>query len=120
MRVLIADDDQDQLLVRSMLLTQNGFEPIQAADANSALEKAALYKPECAIVDLRLPTEEVGFRLIRELKELDSRIHLIVLTGADAHRLSTRSEKDLIDEIVVKGSPSTHMIRKLKAIAAGA
>jgi DNA-binding response OmpR family regulator len=119
MRVLIADDDKDQLFVRSMLLRQNGFEPIEAQDARVAIEKAAVYKPECAIIDLRLPTEEVGFGLIRELKKLDSTIHVIVLTGGDARRLSTRSENDLIDEIVVKGSPSTHMIRKLKAIAAG-
>jgi two-component system, OmpR family, KDP operon response regulator KdpE len=120
MKVLIVDDDQDQLFVRSMLLKQSGFEPIEAADASSAVEKAAVHKPECAIIDLHLPTEEVGFGLIRDLKKLDSTIHLIVLTGGDARRLSTRSENDLIDEIVLKGSPSTHMIRTLKAIAAQA
>jgi DNA-binding response OmpR family regulator len=120
MRVLIADDDKEQLFVRSMLLRQNGFEPIEAEDTTSAIEKAAALKPECAIIDLRLPTEELGFGLIRELKKLDSAIHLIVLTGGDTRRLSTCSERDLIDEIVVKGSPSTHMIRRLKAIAAEA
>jgi two-component system, OmpR family, KDP operon response regulator KdpE len=118
MRVLIAEDDKDQLFVRSMLLRQNGFEPIEAADASSAIEKAAVHKPECAVIDLHLPTEELGFGLIRDLKKLDPTIHLILLTGGDARQLSTLSEKALIDEIVVKGSSSTHMIRKLKAIAA--
>lgn len=118
MKVLVAEDDEDQLLVRSMLLRESGFEPIGATDIASAIENAAAHKPECAIIDLRLPTEELGLRLIRELKTLDSSIHVFVLTGGDPRRFSTRAEKDLIDEIVVKGSGSADLIQKLKALAA--
>lgn len=118
MKVLIADDDEDQLFVRSMLLREHGFEPIEAADIASAVQNAARHKPECAVVDLRLPTEELGLQLIRELKRLDSTIHVFVLTGACAERFSKHSEKDLVDEIVVKGSPSGDLIQKLKALRA--
>lgn len=117
MKVLVADDDVDQLFVRSMLLRQNGFEPIEAADVASALQNAYLHKPECAIIDLRLPTEELGLRLIRELKTFDSTIHVFVLTGGDARGLSTRFEEGLVDEIVLKGSGSAYLIEKLKAVA---
>ncbi len=116
MKVLVADDDADQLFVRSMLLRQNGFEPIEAADVGSAMQNALLHRPECAIIDLRLPTEELGLKLIRELKTLDSTIHVFVLTGGDAGRLSMRLEKGLIDEIVVKGSGSAYLIERLKAV----
>ena len=116
MKVLVVDDDEDQLFVRGMLLRENGFEAIEAADPGSAVEKAAAYKPECAVLDLRLPTEEFGLKLIRDLKALDSAIHLFVLTGARTVRFNANAEKDLVDEVIVKGSPSGHLIQKLKAV----
>ena len=117
MTVLVADDDEDQLFVRSMLLRQHGFEPVAAKDVESALEQAAAHQPRCAVIDLRLPTEESGRRLIRELKALDSKIQVIVLTGADAKRFARCAEKELVEEILVKGSPSTRLIERLTAIA---
>ena len=64
MRVLLADDDPDQLSLRCMLLERSGFEAMGAGDYVSAVELAAIQKPECAVVDLRLPTEELGLRLV--------------------------------------------------------
>ena len=117
MKILVVDDDKDQLFIRGMLLRENGFDAIEASDSGSAVAQAAAYKPECALVDLRLPTEDAGLRLIRDLKALDGAIHLFVLTGANATRLAVLPEKALIDEIVLKGSPSADLIQKLKALA---
>lgn len=116
MKVLLADDDEDQLALRGMLLRQSGFETIEAADAISAIRLAAAQKPECAVIDLRFPTEELGLQLIRQLKALDASIHLFVLTGADPGRLARSPEKDLVDEILVKGSSSAQLIRRVKAL----
>lgn len=119
MKILIADDDEDQLFVRGMLLRQNGFEVMEAADAKTALGQDRANKPECAILDLHLPTVEAGIGLIRELKKSHPAIHIIVLTGGESGEFLGRSERDLIDEVVVKGSPSANLIRKLKALAEG-
>lgn len=118
MKVLLADDDPDQLALRSMLLEQSGFEAIGAADHASAAKLAASEKPECAVIDLRLPTEERGISLIRELKELNSSIHIIVLTGGNPERLARQTTASLVEEVLVKGGSSGHLIRKLKSLAA--
>lgn len=118
MRVLVADDDPDQLLLLSMLLRQSGFEPIPADDSVTAAELATARKPECAVVDLRLPTEERGLWLIGELKRRHPAIHVIVLTGGDPKRLARQTAATLIDEIIVKGAASGALIRKLKSVAA--
>lgn len=120
MRVLLADDDCDQLALRSMLLARSGFETLEAPDLSSALKLAAEQKPECAVIDLRLPTEDIGLRLIRELKDLDSGIHLFVLTGADPEKFALRPEKKLVDQVIVKGSSSSYLLQQLQLLAAGA
>ena len=116
MKILVADDDVDQLMLRCLLLERSGFETVQARDASSALALARAEKPECAVIDLNFPNEEAGFRLVRELKSLDSAIHLVLLTGARAARLAGRSEAGLIDEIVEKGLGSARLVRKLRAL----
>lgn len=117
MKVLIADDDRDQLALRCMLLSRSGFETIAADDAADAVALAAAHKPQCAVVDLRMPTEQLGLRLVRELKKLDPRIHVLVLTGAAAETLAKAPEHALIDSIVTKGSSSAVLVRKLNEFA---
>ncbi len=117
MKVLVAEDDQDQLFVRGMLLRQSGFEAIEASDTRSALEKAVTHKPRCAVIDLNFPTQEAGLTLIRELKRLDPAMHIFVLTGTESGKLAAKPERGLIDEIIVKGSASPYLLERLKALA---
>ena len=116
MKILIADDDRDQLAVREMLLTQSGFEPITACDRDSALRAATAEHPACALVDLRLPDEEGGLSLIRQLKARDARLRIFVLTGGNPRQLDGRPERALVDEVIRKGSPSSALILKLKDV----
>ena len=118
MRILLADDDRDQLTVRSMLLERSGFETLEAMDRNSAVEIAAAQKPECAVIDLRFPTEEIGLRLIRDLKEIDSNMHLFVLTGGDPDLFARRPERKLVDQVIVKGSSFSNLLHRLRTLAA--
>lgn len=117
MKILLADDDADQLSLRGMLLRRSGFETIEATDLASAIQLARAQKPTCAVVDLLFPTHEIGFQLVRELKTLDSSIRVFVLTGGDPARWSQRREADLIEEVLMKGSPSAHLIEKLRAVS---
>ena len=116
LRVLIVDDDEDQLVVRSLLLECAGFSITRASDVSSALSAAATIEPECAVVDLRLPTEADGLRLIRELKGLNEKLELFVLTGADPNSLLTRPEVHFVREVLLKPVPSGCLIESLKQV----
>ncbi len=114
MTVLLADDDGDQLAIRQMLLAKFGFETVIASDAKSALAIAVTERPACAILDLRLPTQDAGLGLIRKLKELNRELYILVLTGSKASSLENRPERLLIDGVIEKGSPSAGLIQRLK------
>ena len=115
MKVLVAEDDPDQLELRSLLLSESGFEAIPARDSATALRAAVDQKPECAVVDLRLPTEEHGLGLIRALKALDASMRIIVLTGMAASRLKRLPESALADEVIEKGSSSAQLVETIRA-----
>jgi DNA-binding response OmpR family regulator len=117
MKVLVVEDDPDQLSLRCLLLARSGFEVIAAADSASALAMAMAHRPDCAIVDLRLPTQELGLQLLRELKSRHPAVRVLVITGADVRRLDQNPDYKLIDGVVKKGSSSAALIRKLKALA---
>ena len=116
-KILIAEDDEDQLAVREMLLNQAGFEPFVASDMTAALQVAASEHPACAVVDLRLPDESSGLRLIRELKEQHPSMRIFVLTGGNLERVNRLPERVLMEEVIGKGSSAALLVRKLRGAA---
>jgi len=115
MIVLVVDDDLDQLAIRSELFRTCGFTAIEAAGREQALQLAAEHRPGCVVMDLNLPTKAEGLALIRQLKEIDQSVHLIVLTGSDRRVLDNRAEATMVDAVLRKPAQSARLIRALKA-----
>jgi hypothetical protein len=113
MKILLADDDKEQLGLRSLLLEKKGFETISVTSAAAALEEAKTQHPYCAVIDLKIPTEAAGLSLIRELKTFDAAMRVFILTGSDPKRLKGLPEMELVEEVIVKGSASAYLIKKL-------
>lgn len=118
MTILVVDDDADQRQLRMMLLSRNGFDAIEAADKQSAALLARDRRPAAAIVDLRLPKVSDGIELIRELKLLDSKMRLIVLTGMLREKVGSLPGANLIDELLIKPTSTTKLIRILRSFEA--
>ncbi|NVJ20527.1 MULTISPECIES: response regulator transcription factor [Myxococcus] len=78
--VLVIDDDEPyrERLVKAF--GRKGFAAHGAGSAKEALERARVLRPGYAVIDLRLP-DGSGLDLVRELKALDSRTTMVVLTG---------------------------------------
>ncbi|MDT5272630.1 MAG: two-component system, NtrC family, sensor histidine kinase AtoS [Acidobacteriota bacterium] len=78
-KVLIVDDEPSIRLTLAEFLRREGFEPITAADA---AQGAALFGEgvEVAVVDINLPGRS-GIELLRELRERDPSVPIIVITG---------------------------------------
>jgi len=118
MKVLLVDDDADQLFVRRLLLEGIGLQVLTAATVEAGVALARLHKPACAVVDLRLPTEADGVQLLRQLKALDPDIRLILLTGASEVHWRDLLSAGLVSDVIVKGTPISVLLDKLQAMAA--
>lgn len=79
-RVLIVDDNEDAALVLSDFLQLSGFDTRVALDGPRALEMAAYFEPETAVLDIGLPVmngEELAHLLKRDYPD----IKLVAVTG---------------------------------------
>lgn len=65
-RVLIADDNRDAVMVLSILLRSEGYDVRLAQGGKEALAQAAEFRPHVALLDLEMP-DCSGFRVAQEL-----------------------------------------------------
>jgi two-component system, chemotaxis family, CheB/CheR fusion protein len=81
-RVLVVDDNQDSADSLRMLLELEGHAVESVYTANSALERAAAYRPEVVLLDLGLPGID-GYEVGRRMKALPGLegVRLVALTG---------------------------------------
>lgn len=81
MQSIILVDDEDHFRERLVKAFSNrGYTVYQAANVDEALEKIKKYRPALALVDLKMP-EKSGLDLIREAKEFNPELKIVVLTG---------------------------------------
>ena len=79
-RLLIVDDDLTFCRVLSRAMEGRGYDVAVAHDVAQAVWSAEHNAPQFAVVDLRMPGPS-GLTLIKKLKEMDSEIRVVVLTG---------------------------------------
>ena len=81
-RVLVVDDDVDTALTLAEGLRDSDYDVRFAHDEATALQLAAEFAPEFAVLDIQLATSS-GNDLARKLRALPGleRIHLIAVTG---------------------------------------
>ena len=83
-RVLVVDDQPDNVQMVCALLSRAGFEGVPAAGGFEALELARSRRPDLVLLDMRMPRMD-GFEVLRQMRE-DPVLHdlpVIFLTADD-------------------------------------
>ena len=83
-RILIVDDDREQVEVLSLALSRQGFETIAATTLAEGLEMARSRRPHLVILDIRLPDGN-GLNMCQVLSDdpQTSGIPVIILSGME-------------------------------------
>lgn len=79
-RVLIVDDDREFCSALAGAIRRRGHTVIMAHNAAQARQEAAAWKPNRAVLDLRIPGES-GIDLLRDLLEDFPDLRAVLLTG---------------------------------------
>ena len=79
-KILVVDDDEEVRQLVVTMLSADGFEVLQAADANALKEMFENSPPDVVLLDLKLPDAD-GMDLLPTLKKQWPETEVIVLTG---------------------------------------
>jgi DNA-binding response OmpR family regulator len=81
-KVAVIDDDENAVKFLSVLLSENGYEPIVAHDGRDGLQKVKENDVDLIVLDVMMP-KKTGFVLFKELKMSDAHkdIPILMLTA---------------------------------------
>ena len=79
-RILVIDDDTAIRRLYQLELEDLGFDVRTAADSATALQLVRAWKPDLAVLDLRLG-DECGLDLLRRMVEERPQLHTVIATA---------------------------------------
>jgi two-component system KDP operon response regulator KdpE len=112
-RLLVCDDDAHVLRALTLLLRGAGFDVLDAATAERALDVAAVERPSLAIVDLMLPDGN-GIELCRRLREW-SAMPILVLSAISDEQTKIEALQAGADDYVTKPFASGELLARVHA-----
>ena len=107
--VLLVDDNEDLRYVLATVLSRHGYRVVEAADEPSAVEALRLHRPSLVLSDLRLPTGD-GLGVLREAKELDPALPVILMTGYGAIEEAVAAMRDGALDYLPKPVDHEHLV----------
>jgi DNA-binding response OmpR family regulator len=94
-KVLVIDDDENAVKFLSVVLSENGYEPLAAYDGREGMQKLQEEKADLIILDVMMPKKS-GFVLFKQMKRDENLkdIPVLMLTGVAATLEDVDSEAD--------------------------
>ena len=116
-KILVADDEPNQLELLTYNLTQADYEVIRAADGQQALEMIEEHRPDLAIIDWMMP-EMSGIDLCRTLRARTEtkQLPIIILSARGEEGDRTLGLDIGADDYISKPFSPREMISRVRAL----
>ena len=113
-RVLIADDVQDlRSMLRLALELSGRFTVVaEAMDGAHAVDLAAMYKPDLALLDLSMPALD-GLEALPRILDASPATKVVVLSGFEEARMAPVALKSGATAYLEKGVPPRRLVQAL-------
>ncbi len=113
--ILVIDDDESLRDTIGILLEQEGFRPLLAADGKTGYERALSAKPDLMVVDLRLPGM-MGIEICKQLRAAKIQTPILVLSA-----IGEEVDKVLLleigaDDYMVKPFGARELLARIRAL----
>ena len=100
-KILIVDDERECRAPLREFLETKEYEVVESSTAKGAEEAFVRARPDAAILDYSLPDAN-ALDLIPRLKNIDSTVPLVILTGHGSIELAVQAMRDGADHFVTK------------------
>ena len=120
-RILAADDDVLQLELRKTLFEGEGHEVVATLTTRQTARELQRGSIDLIVMDLRFPNEEgkadcrEGLQLIRWIREINSRVPIIVLSGWP-DELEGQPEEQMVSRVMMKPVKATALLETAREL----
>ncbi len=116
--ILVVDDSGFQRTFLSKTLKNGGYDVLEAANGEQALEVAAAARPDCILTDLIMPDMR-GLVLLETLQNQGSEIPVVVLTADIQERVEARCLELGAARVLHKPVKPARLIETLAGVLGG-
>ena len=110
--VLEVDDEPDLLEIVSDRLRGAGYQVATAQDGLEAIQQARALRPDCVILDLKMPRLG-GFDALPGLRQVLPHAYILVLTGSPNRPLGEACRTRGADDFLLKPFDPGDLLRRL-------
>ena len=113
--ILVIDDDESLRDTIGLMLEQEGYRPLLAADGKTGYERALTVKPDLILVDLRLPGMS-GIEISKQLRAGHVNTPIIVLSAVGEEVDKVLLLEIGADDYVVKPFGARELLARIRAV----
>lgn len=114
-RILVVEDDAELRQLFRRVLEKNGYQALEAADGQQALDVLDTNYIDLIISDVMMPVMD-GYELVRSLREADIAIPVLMITAKDAFDDMRRGFLSGTDDYMVKPVNVNEMVLRVGAL----
>jgi len=100
-KVLVVDDAQFMRMRAVKLLTQNGYECIEAENGIEAVDKYKSERPDAVMLDITMPDMD-GLEALKQIQKIDSNAKVAMVTAMGQQSIVMEAIKAGAKDFVVK------------------
>jgi DNA-binding response OmpR family regulator len=100
-KVIVADDNRDVNFVIKEILSEYGFQVIQAFDGEEAIKAFIEEKPDLVLLDYRMPRMD-GIDVLKEIKANDAHAFVVFMTGEGSEDVAVNAMKAGAEDYITK------------------
>ncbi len=100
-RILVVDDAEFMRLRLSKLLASHGYEVIEAADGQQAVERYRALRPDLVLMDITMPVMD-GIAAVKGIKQIDTSATIIMCSALGQQSMVIEAVKAGARDFVVK------------------
>lgn len=116
-RVLLYDDDSEQLRILGRLLSRRGFTVAAVSSPHTLVDEAIGFAPELLLIDVQMPTISSGelIALLRRRTELDH-TRILLFSACDTSLLRQLAEETGASGWLQKSFDGDHLAQQLREL----
>jgi CheY-like chemotaxis protein len=100
-KILFVDDSKISLMLVVKVLEKEGYNVVGESSPVKALDTVLKFKPDLLLVDMSMPKMN-GFELAKKIKELNSKIKVVLYSWTHKENLSNAVDSSYVDVLLDK------------------